>query len=117
MNFVNFSEFIKADLDFHSDPQSTDISLWGVSVICDQYCDTQVCFILTFSNTSVYMQLSPITAVVATKNRTQLLFIIKKRISEKNRETAAHLHSHKLKSVWFLETFVMPVHFLIIMNT
>ena len=30
MNFVNFSEFIKSDLGFHSDPRSTDFSLWGV---------------------------------------------------------------------------------------
>ena len=68
----------------------------------------QVCFILipilvrielTPSVTQAFpiLQLSPITSVVADMNRTQLLFSISKRISEKNRETAAHLHSHKIK--------------------
>ena len=84
-------------MGFHADPRSTDFSLWGVSVICVSIATFQVCLILipildmdiayTLSNTSVHMQLSSITAVVAAKNRAQLLFIIKKRISEKNRDT------------------------------
>ena len=32
MNFVNFSEFIKSDLGFHSDPRSTDcVSLISIA--------------------------------------------------------------------------------------